>query len=75
MQSFTKMSTSDPAVSLTPWNTDFLNNYLDFLSECEALCETALAPESGPLGGLFDEKNPRVENLVTLSLNVFRSSQ
>jgi hypothetical protein len=44
------MSKSEPAVSLTPQNLNFSNNYLDFLGEYEAICETALAPESGPKG-------------------------
>jgi hypothetical protein len=34
---------------------------LDFVSEYEAICETALTRESGPQEGLF------YENLVTLS--------
>jgi hypothetical protein len=34
---------------------------LDFLVEFKAIFKTALAHESGPLGGLFDEK-PREEN-------------
>jgi hypothetical protein len=87
-ESFTKMSKSDPAVSLTPWdliprshwnhrkrsrglietagsdtavswrprNPNFTKDYLDFINEYEAICETALARESGPYGGLFDEK-------------------
>jgi hypothetical protein len=42
------------------WNGEF--------SEFEAIFEMALAHESGPKGGLFDEKKPRVENLVTLPL-------
>jgi hypothetical protein len=36
---------SDSAVPLNP---NFLNDYLDFLGEYEAICETVLAPESGP---------------------------
>jgi hypothetical protein len=31
-------------------------NIIDFLGEYEAICETALGRESGPSGGLFDEK-------------------
>jgi hypothetical protein len=45
----------------------FSNDYLDFLCEYETICETALAPESGPWWGIFDEKT-RVVNLVILSL-------
>jgi hypothetical protein len=30
---------------------------IEFLGEFEAICQTALACESGPLGGLIDEKN------------------
>jgi hypothetical protein len=51
----------------TPRKPYISNNYLNILGEFEAIFETALAHESGPLGGLFDEKS-RVENLVTLSL-------
>jgi hypothetical protein len=40
--------------------TDLSNDYLDFLGEYKAICETALARESGPFGRLFDEKKPRV---------------
>jgi hypothetical protein len=36
---------------------DFYDFRLDFLGEFEAIFETALAHESGPYGGLFDEKN------------------
>jgi hypothetical protein len=44
---------------LTPRNPNFANDYFDFLGEYEAICETALALESEPKGGLFDEKkNP-----------------
>jgi hypothetical protein len=49
------MSKSNPAVSLTPQNQNFSNDYLDFLGEYEAIFETALV-ESGPWGGLFKEK-------------------
>jgi hypothetical protein len=45
---------NDPAV--TPRNSNFSNDYLDFLGEYEAICETALARESGAYGGLFDEE-------------------
>jgi hypothetical protein len=41
----------------------------DYLGEYEAICETALARESGPWMGLIDENKPRVENLVQLSLH------
>jgi hypothetical protein len=51
------------AVSLTP-HVRFLRLKIDHISgEFEAL-----ARESGAQGVLFDEKKPRVENLVTLSL-------
>jgi hypothetical protein len=43
-------------VSLTPWNSNFSNDYLDIFGEYEAICETALAVNHGPIGGLFDEK-------------------
>jgi hypothetical protein len=59
---------SDSAVWLRPRDPNFANDYLDFIGENEAICKTALGRESGPWGGLFDEKKPRVENLVTLSL-------
>jgi hypothetical protein len=39
---------SDPAVTLSPRNPIFSNEYLDFVGEYEAICETALACESGP---------------------------
>jgi hypothetical protein len=39
---------SHPAVSLKPRNPNFANNYLEYLGEFEAMCETALARESGP---------------------------
>jgi hypothetical protein len=29
---------------------------MDYLDECEAICETALARQSGPWEGLIDEK-------------------
>jgi hypothetical protein len=45
---------------------DFDDFLLDFLGEFEAIFKTALACESGPKGGLLDEKS-RVENLVILS--------
>jgi hypothetical protein len=52
---------------MSKFDPNFSNDYLDFLGEYEAICETALAPESWPKGGLFGKK-PRIENLVTLSL-------
>jgi hypothetical protein len=36
---------------------DFDDFQLNFLGEFESIFETALAHESGPKGGLFDEKN------------------
>jgi hypothetical protein len=33
------------------------DDYLNYLGEYEAICETALARESGTEGGLFDGKN------------------
>jgi hypothetical protein len=32
------------------------NDYLEFLGDFEAICETALVSESGPQGVLIDEK-------------------
>jgi hypothetical protein len=55
--SFNDTAESASDASLRLWN---------FLGEYEAICETALG-ESWPKGGLFDEKKPRVENLVTLA--------
>jgi hypothetical protein len=46
----------DSAVSMTPRDLNFTNDYLNFLGEYETTCESALARESGPLGGLFYEK-------------------
>jgi hypothetical protein len=48
---------TDPAVSLRLGNLDFVNDYLALLFEYEAIYKMALAHESGPQGGLFDEKN------------------
>jgi hypothetical protein len=56
MEFFTKMPKSDPAVSLTPRNPNFSNDYLDFLGEYEVICETALARESGPSGDCLMKK-------------------
>jgi hypothetical protein len=39
-----------------------------YLGEFEAEFKKALARESGAQGELFDEKKPRVKNLVTLSI-------
>jgi hypothetical protein len=36
----------DTAMLLTVWNPNFWNDYLDFLCEYEAICETAEARES-----------------------------
>jgi hypothetical protein len=38
----------DSAVSLRPWKLTTSNEYLAFLGEFKAICETALAHESGP---------------------------
>jgi hypothetical protein len=48
----------DPEVSLRPRTPNFTYDYLEYLDEFEAICETALARESWPYGGLFDEKKP-----------------
>jgi hypothetical protein len=42
---------------------------LSSLGEFEAEFKKTLARESGATGVLFDEKKPKVENLVTLSLS------
>jgi hypothetical protein len=39
------------------------------LGEFEAIFETALAHESGPYGGLFDEKNRGRKSRDTVPLN------
>jgi hypothetical protein len=52
----------------TSERVDFGDFWSDYLGEYEAICETAIAHESGPYVGLIDEKKPRVENLVQLSL-------
>jgi hypothetical protein len=36
------------AVSLRPLKQTFFNDYLEFLGDFEAICETALVRESGP---------------------------
>jgi hypothetical protein len=51
------------AVSIETAGSKLCNDYLDFLGEYGAICQTTLARESGPQGRLF-EKKPRVENLV-----------
>jgi hypothetical protein len=45
------------AVSLRPLKRTISNDYLEFLGDFEAICETALARESGPQGVLIDEKS------------------
>jgi hypothetical protein len=47
---FSKMFVSDPEVSLRLHNPNFANNYLDYLGEYEAICETAIAVNQGPRG-------------------------
>jgi hypothetical protein len=37
-------------VSLKPWKPIISNDYLEFISKFEAICETALARESRPRG-------------------------
>jgi hypothetical protein len=56
------------SVSLTP-HARFLRSKIDHI-EFEAEFKKALARESGAQGVLFDEKKPKVENLVTLSLSI-----
>jgi hypothetical protein len=68
MEANSKLFISASTVYMRPRKPYISNNYLNFLGELEAIFETALAHESGPEGGLFDEKKPGVENLVTLSL-------
>jgi hypothetical protein len=41
---------------------------VDYLREFESICKIVLSHESGDPGVQFNEKKPRVENLVTLSL-------
>jgi hypothetical protein len=41
---------------------------VDFLREFEAIFKKALTRVSGAQGELFDEKKPKVENLVSGSL-------
>jgi hypothetical protein len=47
---------------------DFAFENRSYLGESEAEFKKAVARESGVQGVLFDEKKPKVENLVTLSL-------
>jgi hypothetical protein len=47
-ESWTKMCTSDSAVSMRQGNRNFAHDYLDFLGENEAICKTTLGHESGP---------------------------
>jgi hypothetical protein len=42
----------DPAVSVRPRNPNFANDFHEYLGEFEAICETAFARNSLPLGGL-----------------------
>jgi hypothetical protein len=55
------------AVTLKLLKPTISNDYLKFLNDFEAICETALAPESRPWGDCLMKK-PRVKNLMTLSL-------
>jgi hypothetical protein len=61
----------NPAVSLTPRIPNFSNDYLDFLGEYEAICETALAPESEPYRGdcLMKKTDGRKYRGTALSTN------
>jgi hypothetical protein len=52
---------------LKPQKPTISSKYLELLGEFEAICETAFARESGPWGGLINEKK-RAKNLVTLPL-------
>jgi hypothetical protein len=47
---------------------NFERKYWSYLGKFEAEFKKALAREWGAQGILFDEKNLKVENLVTLSL-------
>jgi hypothetical protein len=47
---------------------DFCVKNHAYLGEFEAGFKKALSRESGPERVLFDEKKPKVKNLVTLSL-------
>jgi predicted nucleic acid-binding protein len=52
---------------INPAETDFDNFRSDYLGKYEAICEMALAIETGAWVGLIDEKNKR-KKLVKLSL-------
>jgi hypothetical protein len=56
------------AVSLTPHARFLRSQNRSYLGEFEAEFKESLARESGAQGVLFDEKKPRVENLLTLFL-------
>jgi hypothetical protein len=49
-------------------NLALSNKKIELLREFESVFKTALAHESGDPGIPFNEKKPRVENLVRLSL-------
>jgi hypothetical protein len=49
-------------------NGDAMQKKIKYLGEFEAEFKKALARESGAQGVLFDEKKPKVENLVPRSL-------
>jgi hypothetical protein len=59
-----------PAVSMRPRSPNFAIGYLKYtgFGEFEAICEPALARESGPWGDCSMKKKPMVENLVSLSI-------
>jgi hypothetical protein len=66
-----------PAVSLTKRNVNFSNDYLDFLSEYEAICEMALAHGSG---GIVWGKKPEGQKShdtvpINISKTVFKTKQ
>jgi hypothetical protein len=48
---------------------------MDYLDECEAICETALARQSGPWEGLIDEKIRGSEISTTLMHCLYFISQ
>jgi hypothetical protein len=56
------------AVSLRPLKQTISNDYLEFLGDFEAICETALARETGPLGMLIDEKTSGRKSRDTVPL-------
>jgi hypothetical protein len=45
------------------------SDYLEFLGDFEDICKTALARESGPYGGLIDEKTECRKSRDTVPLN------